>query len=342
MQVRRLGGLVAFIFSFQVLIGKLQASPLLVEVKPNGEERIVSITAAQAGLKEIHFWTISRGNMTSPLSVALRGPAGLKAEVDALKLKKDPAQALLSTQGWYAVQLKNRLQTRRTAVMYGRDSCPWLTPEIYRQLLAYFQLLGQHPTWDEICEMFGGGGADPTPPPAGGGSGGGSAVEYSVNSSGILEKDTCGSGSNARYLVRFRVNLQGVDPNLFAAGFEVGGSIQIRPWKGRTATLLKPKSDGGIFKGPILLMTSMGGFYYGGGETIKVYKWRNDKPRLLKSFKVDPARNYVFYQGKIFTRVPVGSVLHGGKATFDLVGPYSAYSVCLKLRPVRQEINGFP
>ena len=55
-----------------------------------------------------------------------------------------------------------------------------------------------------------------------------------------------------------------------------------------------------------------------------------------------PVEDYAYYKGMILTRILVGSVLTGGKATFELTNGYSVYSVCFKLVRSRQKVGGYP
>lgn len=345
MKFNKLSWLYLILGVFLPSLALAQQTVLQVELKPNGNEKTASLTAAHAGLKAVHFYTIARGNMTSPLRVTLAGPPGLSAEVDAIAAKKNVAQALAAKNGWYKIKMSKRLVTRSGSATQQQTApafdCSWLTDAIYRQLLAYFRMIGQNPSRQEICEMFSGGGGSPggTPTPSPGDPG--TPGSDSAYADGLLERDSCGTGKDAAYIVRLKVDLSKINTALFQTGFEVAASINVKPWKGRTDTLLKPESDGGIFKGPIILMTTTGGLYYG-GEKIRVVRWARKKPKLLRQFKVDPRRNYVVYRGKIYTRVPVGSVLRGGRATFALQGAHAAYSVCLRLQPVRQQINWRP
>lgn len=347
MAIPRLFSIPITLALFGVVSANAQDSTKYVQLKTNGAYSHVQIVPGETKVKEAVFWFTSRGNITVPFDFALAGPTGAKIAIKATVLKRAIKDTLNTSKGWWNVPLstkklviKNTSQEHYAAAQ--ESGCPGVSEETIQQIIAIYQLMGQSLTPEEVCQTFfhGGNPGTPTPEPTPGGGGGytpgGSGG--TISERGLLQKDTCGTNGNTRYLMTVRVDLSGVDAATYQEGFLVQAAVLMRPWKGDMAASIKPKSDGHYSPNPLLLMAAVGGLFYT-GEWANVMVWNHGKGKLIAKL---PGDNYISYIGHLLVIMLPGKVLKGGRATFEMTNGYAAYSVCFSLVRQRQKANGYP
>ena len=328
-----------------------QGQVKFVPLKTNGSLASASIVAGEQ-VSEVVFYAISPGNMTVPFSFNVGGPVGSRIDIKATVSKRKVQDSLNATSGWWDVPLdrdKLVIKAKSSYQLAAQSySCGSVDPELIQEIIQTFAMMGVQLTPEEVCRDFFGGGSGggeiPLPDPTPGGGGGDTPAPLPVpgdyvDSRGFLQKDTCGTKPKSKYILAIRVDLTQIDPAFFQSGFQVNASLVVTPYRGDTASSIKPVSDGRFAPQPLLLMSSVGGLYYG-GEWANVVKWnKKGGGKLIKKL---PVEDYAYYKGMILTRILVGSVLTGGKATFELTNGYSVYSVCFKLVRSRQKVGGYP
>lgn len=336
----------AFGLFFILFQSQVQAQ-LAYEIQGNGTQQTVPLDASHITNNTLQFYFVSRGNVSNSIYFEVSGPDGLTATVESALLRLTIPRVLENQKLWYPVRLSKRLNlagNARQGTVIDRSSvaqrCPWLTDEVYNQVLALYIAMGLNPSKEEICDMYseidnGGGGGS-----GGGSSGGGQSYQGSLSSAsayGLLLKNTCG-GKKSRYLVRMKVDLSAVNQDVLRAGSQVVVSAKQAPYRGSTATLLKPESEGRFSPSPIVLMASVGS-YGASKERMTLWRWKRNKMVQMKKLRKG---GYVSYRGDSYVNSVVSNVLVGGKGTFVLSNGTSAYSVCLKLERRRQTLNRFP
>ncbi len=342
---------------FGTLSSLVIAQPLVVQGNPDNRPVTITLSPAQVAAGEIIFYFESRGNMSVPVYAAMNGPAGLRATLDSLPLKKKSIpEGLGATSGWAALETDRVLVIRRNSPLQIRAAvgydCNNLNSVIRAQLEILLSfILGRTPTQQEICDYIsgagygsgGGGSIEPTdpgsvdPPQAGGPDIVSGEGDGYVQARAVLHKDTCRGKKGDRYLVRARVNLADVDALSKQSGFDLTFTFSSKNYQGSTAASLKPSGEG-KYPNPLLLMSALGG-YGDNTDTVYQYRWKNGKARFLSKRKTE---DYVYYQGLVLTRILADQFLTGGRTTFELTNGYSLYSVCMRAVRARQRINGYP
>lgn len=158
-----------------------------------------------------------------------------------------------------------------------------------------------------------------------------------ISGASVLRKNACAKGVDT-HVVRFIVDLKGIDQAHYAAGFTVTGKVYVGKGEAVAASI-KPVSDGKFAPRPLLLVESMGYSFYGSGETLTLIPWKGNKPGKAKAMKI---QDYVTYHGYRLARVVADGILKGGNATFEVSNGSEIGSVCVKLVRARQRINGYP
>jgi len=354
------------------LIGQLAAqsdTTIAQQIKSNGQIYDINLTAADKTLTTATLWFLSKGNDTQTFNFYLDGPENLSASVKVKALpKKSAAEKLLATdRGFWNIALKTSgsSSARNTLVIKNRSAatqvaaatdpfgglsnplggggiCDLLPKDQIDQLIIFMSTFyGRTVTREEVCSgavgVGGGGGG------TGGGSGGGGSNPFSgyttgINASGFLLKDACIPDRTSNYLVKVVVDFTKIDKTLLDNGLTVHAGVSTSTYSGSKATSLKPVSDGKFAPRPLILMSTLGGFF-GGGERIELYKWSSKgppkKPAILR------VEDYVGYKGLFLARA-IATGLTGGKGTFMLTNGSTAYGVCLRLSRTRQSVNGYP
>jgi hypothetical protein len=165
-----------------------------------------------------------------------------------------------------------------------------------------------------------------------------SAADYgSAAAKFLVQKDTCTMKRNSKTIIMAEVDLTGVDRTTYGESFNIKVKISANGYNGNMAASIKPISDGKYAPQPLLLMSSLGGFNPQ-GQWVDVVRWSKKGPKTLKRLEV---KDYAFWRGLSLIRVPIGSVLNGGRATFEYTNGSRAYSVCFKLTRTRQKRNGY-
>lgn len=334
--------------------GNLAWGQLLQEISGDGSEHAIILNSSHIKNNSLHLYFLSRGNDSNSLHITLSGPVGVGASVDMAALRVSIEHTLANPRLWYPVRLNQPLRLasspqNRSAQghqkLHLRNSvanrCPWLTDQVYRQILAVYQQMGLHPSKDEICDWYTSSGpVSPNPNTPGQGSGGQSSYQSTAisNAQGVMIKNSCAAAQRVRYLVRVKIDLSAVDASLLKAGSQLTIRAKQQPYRGNRATLLKPVSEGRYSPSPIVIMASIGR-YGNAPERMALWRWRGNKPVRMKGLQPG---GYVYYRGGTYAMSVVSRVLVGGKGTFVLSNSQSAYAVCLNLVRRRQTLNRFP
>lgn len=327
-----------------LLSSPLQAQ-VVHEIQGNGSDFTVALGESNLANNNLQFYFISRGNISSSVYFEINGPAGTKATVDSALLRLTVPKTLENKKLWYPVKLTKRLQiagSERFGRVLSRSSvaqrCPWLTDEVYNQVSALYLAMGLSFSKEEICDMYSSIEVDPDENDNENNNQTYQTPSSTVYSYGLLLKNSCTGGRKARYLVRINVDLSAVNPDSLRAGSQLIVSARQLPYRGSTATLLKPVSEGRFSPSPIVLMASVGSY---GAHDEKMTLWRWKRNRMAQ-FKKLRKGGYVYYRGDSYVNSVVSNALVGGKGTFVLSNGTSAYSVCLNLVKRRQTLNRFP
>ncbi len=336
---------------------RAQGSIYSSEIKPDGQTyEVVLNPATDSAINTVELYFYSKGNSTSPIQLSVQGPAlatvqlqnsilgaGLAAQAQdfiPMPLKTSGAKKTKTTFTLKAEPIAPEPTGGGGTPTGGTGICSFLPASQIKALLDFYRLLlGRNVTKEEICN--GTNPFDPNldpinntpnnntsePPPA--------TIDGALELSGLFYKDAC-KPDRTRYLSKIVIDLSKVDPALRQSELALRASVRITPYKGKQAASIKPVSDGKFAPAPLLLMSSLGGFFPG-SEKIHQVTWKR------KGFKIKELKvyDYVFYRGLILTRTPM-SGLKGGKATFALTNDYSSYSVCFALKKKRQKVNGYP
>ncbi len=373
--IKKILGIISVLLSMTISVSIVHAET--IRIKLDGTRVQMQVNPELTPL--VTFYTVTKGNQSSALAIQARMPANARLTVREALLTKSEGQQLIDKHSFWKVPLRNEKQVEKdnqTCVDFApgessseNDDVPPIDrPSSNDPLCNLFSeeeltAIGQAlsatygGTWsrDQVCgylvnNYFGGAEAcDPeknpicsllqaiNEPTSHFRTAYLSLIEAPVSTlkkfSALIQRDSC-RAKNTRYLVAIDIDLSHVSKVDYPI---VQISLQANEYQfsGDKAASIKPKSDGKYAPEPILLMSFLGSFC---GQNHAVTRWQMSKPRSTTALKVG---DLVPYKGRILTRTPIGRVLKGGKASFDLYSAQAAYGVCFNLVPKRQRVNGY-
>lgn len=306
----------------------------------SGQINEIVLTPQDTAIQTVSLWMLSSGNETLPVKVSLQGPSGLKATLKARQVARQSmvATALASETGWWNLPKGTKTLAASSsppALPAETSICDYMTEEEIADLIAFYTyLLGRPVTREEVCGGFNGDPGDPDNPDDPGDPAG--LAEFTS----ILLKDGCRAKRRSFYLIKLDLSLNQVDRSQ-QENITIQAAITARRYSGKRRASLKPVSEGRYAPAPLMLMEALGGGFFFGGVSEKMYinKWSKGRPK--KNRKVNTPQ-YVYYRDMRLAEGLIGSHLRGGKATATLSNDITGYSVCLRLERRRQKWNGYP
>lgn len=350
----------------------------LREIKLDSSRTQVSVDVRDT--KTFSFYAVTKGNSSSTLSISSSLPKGAALRVRETILDKPLNRQLLDARSFWKLPVRNEAEVARdnsTCVSFSpgesspeTDDVPDIArPESNDPLCDLFSEQDMVAIGEALAATYGGswnrsqvcgylmnsymGGAEPCDPakdpictllqsldepklklqlvsfPK--------AQLLSSNQvqrfSTLIQKNACGPKST-RYLVIIDVDLSKVSVVDNPTATLVIQATEYE-YAGDRAASIKPTSSGKYAPQPILLMSFLGSFC---GQKLNLTPWATNHPRSTTALKV---ADLIPYSGRILTRTPIGRVLRGGKASFDLYSSSSAYGVCFNLVAKRQRVNGY-
>ena len=323
------------------------AEPITVNLKKLSSAGVAFVPAGTSASTPVDFYVVVKGNVTSAIGVEAQGPSGITATVEAAQVTGD-AEKTLKKGSFWKVYVGSTTQksaaVKRSAVTRSSIpsvNCDVLPESVISAILANLSSnVGRPVSKQEICKSGGTSGSSgevDLPPGFSDDTVQQPQIDQSYGAAiGFLQKDNCSKTKN--YLVRIRVNISKVAPDILASGFQIAARIQEAQYKGGRAASLKPVSDGMYAPRPLLLMQSVGG-----SQWINLVKWNKKKPKIIK--KVSTSSSLVYYRGYVLTRTVADSLLAGGrgqKVNFEATNGNTIYNICGKQARVRWRVNGYP
>lgn len=313
--------------------------------------------------RQVIFYAVTKGTQSEPLSVTLTAPRGAKLTASMAGLRGNALQQVTNGRGFAPISLKTmrQISQSRTCLEFApgessTDIPPIERPESNSPLCDLFSEAEFSALTETLEAVYGGqwsraqvcgylvtyyfGGAedcDPNDPecailmaPAYS-----SPVIPAETSTlyGLVHKNACAAKST-KYLVRIKVDLSKVESPT-PATVSLALTASLHKFSGSKAATIKPKSDGRFAPEPILLMNYLGTMC---GQKLSLVKWRGNQLRRVLPLRLG---DLIFYKNWILTRSPIGSVLTGGKGTFELYTTHAGYGVCFDLVRRRQKANGY-
>jgi hypothetical protein len=159
----------------------------------------------------------------------------------------------------------------------------------------------------------------------------------------VVKKDTCNTNTSGKYVVRVELDFTKAKLGKLTAKEKVVNLVgEVSTYDGKTATTIKPVSDGMYQPDPLLLMSSIGSIYGGRGESTELYSFKKGKVKTIGIMKAEP--RIVFYRGLVLSTYLIKNFLGSGQRVTAEVssGDYRAYGVCIQLSRTRQTYNGYP
>ncbi len=347
--MRNYNGFLAFLSVLMLPILCPAQQPLFQEIKADGDHHTLTVSSTSAPSKKVTFWYVSNGNLSTILNVLFEGPEAATVSMRMRPFKSEGAQSLLGeTKGWIGLNLTNaagrdranytfpaapaRSATSRPPAEAAKVDCSGLSEEAIQKLLDFYKnAFGTSITRAELCENI-----DPGSGTGGtGGSGGSDNGATSPVFRSLLSKDTCSKSS--KYLVQIEFDLNAVAQASLDKGVSLLASVDEYEYNGSKAASIKPISDGKFAPRPLILMSSVGGYYT--NEQISLVRWGRGK---IKSRKILKFAKSLYYKNLFLSSALVDGVLTGGKGTFEITNGVDIYSVCMKLQRTRQRVNGYP
>ena len=333
------------------------AETLPIQVTSDAKTYSVTLTSADVARKSVAFWFQSNGNISEAIDLYVEGPAKGTVQLKSHFMSSGAtvASLLANPSGASILPLVTGTGSERKSFTFtgtagasvaaaaaepktaaaGVYACNVMSEESLEALIKFHRdVLNQDVTAKDIC-LPGTAPGDQASTP---GSGTGSTTAGTGTFRSILSKDTCKSARSSKYLVSVNFDLTAVDPALYTNNIRLVVAIRARKFEGSKASTIKPVSEGQYAPRPLVMMSTVGGFYGGSGEKILVKKWARNKVRSNKGLKVV---KYVYYRGLMLSTALVQPVLTGGKGTFELTSGTNVYSVCFNLTRTRQRANGY-
>lgn len=314
-----------------------QAQPASIvseQIRADGSPVQITLSPADTYLKTVRLWFVSTGAMTIPLELGLNGPDGIKVKAQYIALGSQDAEALANSSGrWIDMTFKanhkgkelkvHTLRAVRAAIAAASgDNCSGLSEALIQEILEQLSAsLGRTVPREELC----GTGSSEEPEPT--------TRAAALQLTGLIHKNTCASNKKSKYLIRVDLDLNGVDAALLQTGYQIEVIPALVEFTGRIAAKIKNGDLNGMYANKWILLAAKAGY---GKDRISVVKWNR---RGMASTRKVRIGNYGTYRGVYGTRSAIGGLLKGGKATFEVVTDYSAYSMCFKLSRVMQEKN---
>jgi hypothetical protein len=159
----------------------------------------------------------------------------------------------------------------------------------------------------------------------------------------VVKKDTCNTNTSGKYVVRVELDFSKAKLGKLSTKEKVVNIVgETSTYDGNTATTIKPVSDGMYAPDPLLLMSSVGSYYGGRGESVELFSFKKGKIKTIGTMKAEP--RIVYYRGFVLSTYLIKNFLGSGqRVTAEISsGDYRAYGVCIQLSRTRQTYNGYP
>jgi hypothetical protein len=347
-----------------VSIAQAQSS---VSLSLDGRPTTVSVAAGATAKRT--FYSVIKGNSSAMVRLVLTAPAGTKVKASTIKITGTLAQALATKKEVTSLQVLTENQAGTFNATPCIDFSPGEgsaepeasipQPESSSPLCDLFPPDARAAIGEALTALYGGswsdaqvcgylvnnyfGGAEPCDPadplcallqsleksqPQAARSASATGTTYQSFTVRVSQ-DACAPKST-RYLVKFELSIPAHDESV-----TITARATSNIFPGTKAASIKPISDGKYAPQPILLMSFLGNLC---GQRLEISKWSGQK-RISKS-AAEP-RDLIPYNGRVLTRTPIGSLLTGGKGTFELFNGRTNYGVSFELRKRRQKVNGY-
>lgn len=352
----RLQWFIISLVSVTLLSSSALAQQKLYRLDPRGRSLEITVPP-NTKTKSLTAYVVAKGNETQYVNFSATGPSGVQISARSQVLSgKNIARFVRSNKRWNAVTFKTNSSNLKSLRISGSSTssftpfalssgqCQGFTFEQLDEIIRTLSSMGVNYTRQELCRIYeeygitgvpGGGSSS-------GGNGGGDGNSFNSPSNlatglALVRKDTCATKKTTNYIVRFDISLARVSAADKANGFKVTLTAAPLVHRGSKAATVKPTSDGKFAPRALFLLNTTGGFGYG-SEQMNVVRWSNRKPRV-SNVRIE---DYVPYRGLYLARAVAEShVRGGGRATVELLGNSSAYSVCFRMVKARQRVNGY-
>ena len=337
------------------------AETIYVTGNPKGREVTVTLDPSMAG-KTIGVYAAAQSPQHQIVDLEVSGSGGEKISVETyVAVGKQSAEAAAADTTVPALIYQNGAGFKQISILKPGESssssagsssstgdtgvqdpkCGCLTPNKIDEYLALYQRGFPGTTREQFCALL------PQRescentgiPDSSEGSSSSSSVSSTlrtVTGSSFLSFNKCLPAGKHGVLVK--IDLTNIEPAQLQGGV-IKVSTSIRDFEGDKRATIKPKSDGRWSPQPLLLAGPTGGYFFNKTvNAIHMVNWKNKRKAKSRQLKVVA---FLYYGTGPLLEVAMGSLLSGGKGTFEVVSGSEGYSFCAKFTKQRQYFNGY-